>query len=75
MPDSEATGMSDLLPVSIDEAIGEMKREGEMRRQVYTRATREGRMNRRRADRRIEIVDAVVRLLERLKQEGLADVQ
>jgi hypothetical protein len=61
----------DLLPrhpVSIDDMIEEIQRECQMRREVYGRACREGRMNRRRADRRIDVMDAVLNHLERERE-------
>jgi hypothetical protein len=56
----------DLLPypVSIDDMIEEVRRECQQRRFVYGNACREGRMNRRRADRRIDVMDAVLKHLE-----------
>ena len=56
----------DLLPwpVSLDDMIEEVRRECAMRRDVFGRACREGRMNRRRADRRIEVMDAILKHLE-----------
>ena len=56
--------MSDLLRVSLDDMIEEIKRECQMRREVYGRACREGRMNRRRANWRIDVMDAVLKRLE-----------
>lgn len=59
--------MGDLLPypVSIDDMIEEVRRECQTRRYVYGRACSEGRMNRRLADRRIDVMDAVLQRLER----------
>jgi hypothetical protein len=57
--------MPDLLPVDLAEMISEVRRECAMRRQVYSNAVARGRMNRRQADRRIEIMDSILALLER----------
>jgi cbb3-type cytochrome oxidase cytochrome c subunit len=60
----------DLLPVTLDDMISEVSRECRMRREVYSRAARERRMNRRMADRRIDVMDAILVYLQRLKAEG-----
>lgn len=56
--------MTDLFPVTLVEMIEEVRRECAMRRQVYPRLIAEKKMNRRHADRRIDVMDAVLRLLE-----------
>lgn len=58
--------MSDLFPITLQEMIEEVAREGIKRRQVYPRLVAEKKLNRRMADRRIDIIDA---LLEHLKAE------
>ncbi len=59
--------MPDLLPVTLDDMIAEVARECRKRREVYGRAVHDGRMNRRRADRQIDVMDAVLARLERDK--------
>jgi hypothetical protein len=56
--------MPDLLPVSMEEMIEEVRREAAMRRRVYSDLVTKGRMNRRLADRRIDIMDALLAYLE-----------
>jgi hypothetical protein len=56
--------MSDLYPVSLDDMVEEVRRECQSRRFAFGIACREGRMNRRRADRRIDVMDAVLKRLE-----------
>jgi hypothetical protein len=62
--------MPDLYPVTVGDMIAEVRRELEMRRNVYARAAREGRMNRHQADRRIEIMAAVLARLEQQQRKG-----
>ena len=59
--------MPDLLPVTLDDMIAEVARECRKRREVYARATADGRMNRRKADRQIDVMDAVLAHLEQEK--------
>jgi hypothetical protein len=65
--------MPDLLPVTIDDMIAEVSRECRKRREVYGRAVHDGRMNRRKADRQIDVMDAVLVHLEQAKaaREGI----
>jgi hypothetical protein len=58
--------MSDHIPypISLDEMIEEVRGECQNRRFAFGLACREGRMNRRRADRRIDVMDAVLKHLE-----------
>ena len=65
--------MPDLLPVTLDDMIEELRRECQMRREVYGRACREGRMNRRRADRRIDVMDAALAFLEEQRGGAASD--
>ncbi len=58
--------MPDLYPITLDDMIGEVARELELRRYVYTERCNAGRMNRRRADRQIDVMRAV---LDKLKGE------
>lgn len=60
---------SDLYPVRLIEMIDEVRREVATRTQVFSRAASEGRMNRRRADRRIAIMQAVLSNLEAQAEE------
>ena len=55
--------MSDLYPVSLADMVAEVERELNQRRQVYARLVANGSMNRRVADRRFEIMNAVLALL------------
>ena len=61
--------MAELLPVDLQDMREECRRELNMRRLVYSQLVRERRMNRRLADRRIDIMAAVVALLDRLISE------
>jgi hypothetical protein len=61
--------MPDLLPVTLDDMIAELRRECRMRREVYARATSDGRMNRRAAARRIDVMDATLAYLEQRRSE------
>jgi len=67
--------MADLLPVTLDDMIREVRRECQKRREVYGRATSAGVMNRRTADRRIDVMDAVLDHLEkeRANDRGTVD--
>lgn len=58
--------MTDLYPVTLDDMISEVERELNQRRQVYARLVAAGQMSRKYADRRYEVMDAV---LTRLKRE------
>ena len=65
--------MSELpYPITLPEMIYEVRRECEKRREVFDRLVRDHRMNRRQADRRIRVMDAVLALLE-LQQKGEDD--
>jgi hypothetical protein len=55
--------VSDLYPVSIEDMVSEVERELNLRRQVYAMAVAHGSMNRRTADRRFEVMSAVLALL------------
>jgi hypothetical protein len=54
----------DLYPITLIDMIEEVRRELRYREQVYSRACREGRMNRKLADRRIDVMTAVLQHLE-----------
>jgi hypothetical protein len=56
--------MADLFPVTLDDMIEEVRREAKMRREVYHRLVQDRKMNKRIADRRIDVMDAVLRYLE-----------
>jgi hypothetical protein len=64
--------MADLFPVDLQDMREECARELDTRKVFYHRAVLERRMNRRQADRRIDIMAAVVALLDRLISEGEA---
>jgi hypothetical protein len=57
----------DLLPVDLQDMIIEAKQEARMKRDVYGRMCQQGTMNRRRANRKIDVQDAIVRLLEGIR--------
>lgn len=54
---------TDLLPVTLDEMIGECRREIQQRHQVYPRWVQDKRLTARRAARQIEIMQAIMALL------------
>jgi hypothetical protein len=55
----------DLLGVTLEDMIAEVRRECQQRRHVYDRLVRERKMNRRLADRRIDVMDALLAYLEK----------
>lgn len=55
--------MSDLYRVTLDDMVSEVERELNQRRQVYARLVHNGSLNRKTADRRFEILNAVLALL------------
>lgn len=57
-------------PITLEEMIREVRRECELRRNVYHRRVMERRMNQRMADYRIEVMDAVLARLERDRDAG-----
>ena len=62
--------MTELFSVSLADMIAEVRRECTTRRRVYDRLVAEKKMNRRLADRRIDVMDALlVRLLDEQLQE------
>lgn len=56
--------MSNPPSVTLDQMIEEIRRECEARRVVFSRLVAIGRMNRRQADRRIDVMDAILKYLE-----------
>jgi hypothetical protein len=56
--------MPDPPPVSMEEMIAEMRRQASTLRRVYSDLVTKGQMNRRTADRRIDVMDAVLAYLE-----------
>jgi hypothetical protein len=52
----------------VRELIEEAHREARMRRQVYAKQVRAGRMEQREADRRIDLMEAIARRLTRTAQ-------
>jgi hypothetical protein len=61
----------DLLPVSLDEMIFEMWRELQLRQHLYPLRVAERKMNARRAERQLRIVEAII---EKLTAERAATV-
>ena len=57
--------MPELFPVTLEEMIAEVRRELHMRQRVYTDMVAHGRMNRRQADRRIDVMAATLAYLEK----------
>jgi hypothetical protein len=56
--------VDDLLPVMVEDMIAEVRRECAMRRQVYGRLVADRKMNKRLANRRIDVMDALLAYLE-----------
>jgi hypothetical protein len=67
--------MAEPPPVTLDDMIAEVRRECQRRREVYWVAAARGAMNRRSADRRIDVMDAVLDHLEkeRANDRGTVD--
>lgn len=61
------TDLTDLLPITLDDQISEVRREIEMRKQVYGRRVAAGSMNRRKADFQIDVMRAVLATLEKAR--------
>lgn len=61
------------FPITLDEMVDEVRRECTMRRDVYGRLVAAHKMNRRTADRRIDVMDQVLKQLERLRDEARND--
>jgi hypothetical protein len=59
--------MTDLLGVTLEDMVSEVRRECMVRRQVYSRLVAEQKMNKRLADRRIDVMDALLAYLEQRK--------
>jgi hypothetical protein len=55
--------MAQLLSVSREEMVAEVEREIRLRRRVYPNFVRTRKLSQQRADRQIEIMEAIVRLL------------
>lgn len=66
--------MPDLLPVTLDDMIEEVARELRLRARFYAERVRTGRMNRRRADRQFDVMEAVLKHLEEERANGRAAV-
>lgn len=67
--------MSDLFPVTIESMIDEVRLELSYRRNVYGRLVRENRMNPKSADRRIEIMIALLAKLEAERDQPVARIE
>jgi hypothetical protein len=61
--------MAELFPIELQDMREECQRELDIRKRVYSNAVLHRTMNRRLADRRIDIMAAVVALLDRLISE------
>lgn len=59
--------MTDLFPITLDDEIEELSREGKMRRRVYPRFVLNGKMTQAKADRQIAVLESAVESLHRLK--------
>jgi hypothetical protein len=66
--------MPDLLPVTLDDMIAEVRTELNYRRQVFGNAVRTGRMNKRLADRRFDVMEAILNHLEEERDHGRTTV-
>lgn len=55
--------MSDLLPITREDMVDEIERELEQREIVYPKLIAAGRLRRSRAERRVEIMRAVLELV------------
>lgn len=57
--------MPDMLPISLDDMIAEVRRELDMRARVYPEYKREaGRVKRNRLDHQYEVMEAILHKLE-----------
>jgi hypothetical protein len=58
--------MADLFsaPITLEDMIAEARLELNYRRQVFGNAVRTGRMNKRQADRRYDVMEAILKRLE-----------
>jgi hypothetical protein len=66
--------MADLLAVTLVEQIAEVKRELGQRRSVYPRLVASGSVSRARADRQVEIMEAVLTTLEHVAAMPVAQM-
>jgi hypothetical protein len=57
----------DLLPVRIDDMITEIERELLLRRRVYANRVHTGRLSQRRADRQVEVLQAILLLVQSIR--------
>jgi hypothetical protein len=60
--------MRELIPPNLTDMIDEVRREVGYRKVVYHRLVQDRRMNRGLADRRIDVMEAVLTTLERLRE-------
>jgi hypothetical protein len=60
--------MRELIPPDLTDMIDEVRRELGHRKAVYHRLVQDHRMNRGLADRRIDVMEAVLATLERLRE-------
>jgi hypothetical protein len=60
--------MRELIPPDLTDMIDEVRREVGQRKAVYHRLVQDRRMNRGLADRRIDVMEAVLATLERLRE-------
>lgn len=60
----------DLYPVDLEEMIQELKRELQLRQHVYPIRVRERKLNARRAERQITIIEALIAKLEGERNAG-----
>ena len=56
--------MPDLPPITLDDMISEVRRELRLRASFYAERVRYGRMNKRQADRQLDVMEAVLAYLE-----------
>lgn len=62
--------MGDLLPVSLEDMIEEVRRELRMRRQVYPRLVEQKRLADSQAQYRVRVLGAVAKLLDEIRARG-----
>lgn len=64
--------MPDLLPISLDEVVHEVRRTLEVRQRRYPELVRSGRVNKRQLDRQNAVLEATLETLEREQQAAAA---
>jgi hypothetical protein len=60
----------DLLPITVDDEIAELRREAKLRASVYPRWVAAGRLKKDKADRYCEVLDSAIKRLESIRDAG-----